>query len=84
MDPVLFLGLVAGMLTTGSTVPQVVKILETRSARDVSEWSFALVAAGTCLWLVYGLARADVAITLWNAVSLTLSIAVLALKRLYY
>ena len=83
MDSIILIGLVAGALTTGSTIPQAMKILKTRSAKDVSEWFFMLMAAGMLLWLVYGLARADVAIVLWNAVSLGLCLMILALKRLY-
>jgi MtN3 and saliva related transmembrane protein len=83
MDSIIIVGLVAGALTTGSTIPQAMKILKTRSAKDVSEWFFALMAAGMSLWLVYGLARADVAIVLWNAVSLGLCAMILVLKRLY-
>ncbi len=83
MDSILLVGLVAGALTTSSTIPQAVKILRARSAKDVSEWFFMLMSAGMLLWLVYGLARADAAIVLWNAVSLGLCIMILVLKRLY-
>ncbi len=83
MDSIILVGLVAGALTTSSTIPQAMKILKTRSAKDVSEWFFLLMAAGMLLWLVYGLARADAAIVLWNAVSLGLCLAILALKRIY-
>jgi MtN3 and saliva related transmembrane protein len=83
MDSIILVGLVAGALTTSSSIPQAVKILKTRSAKDVSEWFFMLMSAGMLLWLVYGLARMDVAIVLWNAVSLGLCIVILALKRIY-
>ncbi len=83
MDSITLVGLAAGALTTSSTIPQAVRIIRTRSAKDVSEWFFMLMAAGMLLWLAYGLARADAAIVLWNAVSLGLCIAILALKRLY-
>ncbi len=83
MDSIILIGLVAGALTTSSTIPQAIKILRTRSAKDVSEWFFMLMSAGMLLWLVYGLARADAAIVLWNAVSLGLCVMILALKRLY-
>lgn len=83
MDSILVVGLMAGALTTSSSIPQAVKILKTRSAKDVSGWFFMLMAAGTLLWLVYGLARADAAIVLWNAVSLGFCLAILALKKVY-
>ncbi len=83
MDSITLVGLAAGALTTSSSIPQAVRILRTRSAKDVSEWFFMLMAAGMLLWLAYGLARADAAIVLWNAVSLGLCIAILALKCIY-
>jgi MtN3 and saliva related transmembrane protein len=83
MDTIILIGLAAGALTTSSCIPQAVKIVQTRSAKDVSTLFFALMAAGMSLWLVYGLARADVAIVLWNAISLAFCLAILALKRVY-
>ncbi|AFD00926.1 hypothetical protein Mtc_2190 [Methanocella conradii HZ254] len=83
MDAIILVGLMAGALTTSSSIPQAVRILRTKSARDVSALFFMLMSAGMCLWLVYGVARADVAIVLWNTVSLGLCILILALKRAY-
>lgn len=83
MDSIILVGLVAGALTTSSSIPQVVKILQTRSARDVSALFFVLMAAGMLLWLLYGLARADIALVLWNTVSLGFCLTILALKRVY-
>jgi len=83
MDSIILVGLVAGALTTSSTIPQAVKIVRSRSAKDVSEWFFIFMAAGMGLWLVYGLARADPAIVLWNTVSLGLCLMILVLKRHY-
>jgi MtN3 and saliva related transmembrane protein len=83
MDSIILVGLVAGALTTSSSIPQAIKILKTKSAKDVSEWFFVLMSAGMFLWLVYGAARADVAIVLWNAVSLAMCLLILALKKVY-
>lgn len=83
MEYVIILGLIAGALTTSSTIPQVLKILKTKSARDVSALFFGLMSAGMILWLIYGAARSDLALVLWNAVSLTMCLIILGLKRLY-
>jgi MtN3 and saliva related transmembrane protein len=83
MDSIILVGLVAGLLTTSSTIPQAVKIIQTRSAKDVSALFFILMAAGMGLWLVYGFYRADIALILWNTVSLGFTIMILALKRIY-
>lgn len=83
MDSIVLVGMVAGALTTSSCIPQAVRIIRMKSAKDVSALFFALMAAGMCLWLVYGLARTDVAIILWNAVSLAFCILILILKYIY-
>ena len=83
MDSIIIVGLVAGALTTSSSIPQAFKIVKTKSAKDVSALFFILMSAGMGLWLVYGLARADIALILWNTVSLGFCLSILALKRMY-
>jgi len=83
MDAIVLVGLVAGALTTSSCIPQAARIIKTKSAKDVSALFFALMSAGMCLWLIYGIARADIAIMLWNAISLAFCLSILVLKRVY-
>jgi MtN3 and saliva related transmembrane protein len=83
MDTVLLLGVIAGAMTTGSIVPQALKIMQSKSARDVSTLFFTIMAGGMLLWLVYGLLRSDMIIVLWNAISLSLTLVILALKKVY-
>jgi MtN3 and saliva related transmembrane protein len=83
MDNVLLLGIMAGAMTTGSIVPQVLKIVQSRSARDVSTLFFVIMAGGMLLWLVYGLLRSDMVIMLWNGLSLSLTLVILSLKKVY-
>lgn len=44
---------------------------------------FVLMSAGMLLWLVYGAIRADIALVLWNAISLCLCLIILGLKKIY-
>ena len=74
------IGLAAGLLTTISLVPQVLKIWKTRSAKDVSRKMFFAFSTGVALWLVYGILKGELPIILWNAVSLVLGLAILAMK----
>jgi MtN3 and saliva related transmembrane protein len=83
MDNVFLLGITAGAMTTGSIVPQVLKIIQSKSARDVSTLFFVIMASGMLLWLVYGLLRWDLVIVLWNMLSLSLTLVILALKKVY-
>ena len=81
MDWTLWLGLVAGFLTTVSFVPQLQKIWKTKSAEDVSRKMFLAIALGVILWVVYGIALKQVPIIIWNAISLILALAILVLKH---
>jgi MtN3 and saliva related transmembrane protein len=83
MDNVLLLGIIAGAMTTGSIVPQVLKIVQSKSARDVSTLFFVIMAGGMLLWLVYGFLRSDMVIMLWNGLSLSLTLVILSLKKVY-
>jgi len=74
------LGYAAGLLTTLAFVPQVTKIWKTRSAKDVSLPAFITFAVGVALWTAYGVLRQEPAIVLWNAVTLVLAAAILAMK----
>jgi MtN3 and saliva related transmembrane protein len=77
------IGLLAGLLTTVSLVPQVLKIWKSRSAKDVSLKMFAAFSVGVALWLAYGLLQKELPMILWNGVSLILATAILAMKLRY-
>jgi MtN3 and saliva related transmembrane protein len=83
MEFAILLGIMAGAMTTGSIVPQVFKIVQSKSARDVSTLFFVIMAGGMLLWLVYGILRPDLVIVLWNGISLGLTLVILALKKVY-
>ena len=73
-------GLAAGTLTTISFVPQVVRIVRTRSAHDISWWMFGIFSVGVALWLWYGIMLGALPVILSNVVTLTLATAILWLK----
>ncbi|HUQ74205.1 MAG TPA: SemiSWEET transporter [Burkholderiales bacterium] len=80
MDLTLPIGLAAGLLTTISLVPQVMKIWKTRSAKDVSRKMFIAFSTGVALWLLYGILKGELPMILWNAISLVLGLAILGMK----
>lgn len=73
-------GLLAGLLTTISLIPQAMKIWKSRSAADVSLKMFVAFSAGIALWLAYGILMKELPMILWNSVSLALACAILAMK----
>ena len=74
------LGTAAGLLTTGSFVPQVVKAWREGDTRALSLRMYLVLTAGFVLWLGYGLLIGSWPIVLVNAGNLALSAAILWLK----
>jgi MtN3 and saliva related transmembrane protein len=74
------LGLIAGALTTGAWLPQIVRTWRLRRAEEIS-WSYlGVFGVGIGCWLTYGLIRSDLAIILANVVTLVLVALLGALK----
>ena len=74
------IGLIAAICTTSSFLPQVIKILRSKRAKDVSLLMYTILTTGLFLWLVYGFILKDLPLILANSISLTLSLCVLLLK----
>ena len=74
------IGLVAALLTTVAYVPQVVRIVKTRSAHDISWWMFGIMSVGASLWLWYGLRLPALPVVAANVVTLALLALILFLK----
>jgi MtN3 and saliva related transmembrane protein len=79
-DSTELLGLVAGAMTTLAFVPQVAKTWASRSARDFSLPMLLLFVGGVALWLVYGLMKGAVSVTLANLFTLALASFILLTK----
>jgi len=78
---VLSLGFVAAAVTTSAWVPQAWKTVKSRSAKDFSWSSLAMLVVGIGLWLGYGVLRRDGAIVGANLVTLLLVLVIAAVKR---
>jgi MtN3 and saliva related transmembrane protein len=83
MNSASMLGLVAGVLTTVSFLPQVFKIWRSKSASDLSFVMLLFLNTGVLLWLVYGFMIKDVAVIWTNAATLILSSMILGFKVKY-
>lgn len=76
------LGFTAGLFTTLSSVPQLMRSLRTRSMRDLSPTALAMFAFGVGLWLVYGIRIHAQAVIFWNGVTFALYCTLFALRVL--
>lgn len=80
MDYLLLLGLIAATLTTVAFVPQLIKVIKTRSTHDISLAMYIVVCTGVLLWLIYGLILKDTPLIVANAVTFVLAGTILILK----
>lgn len=80
LSPTDLLGAVAGILTTASFVPQVVKTLRTRQTRDISLTMWLAFCTGVLLWTVYGFLIEAWPVVITNVPTLALAGTILAIK----
>lgn len=80
MATIEILGLVAGTITSITFLPQVVKIWQTKSAKDLSIMMLLLLMLGVVLWLIYGLVVMSAAIIYTNSMVLAMSLIMLYFK----
>ena len=80
MNGLTALGLAAATLTTCSFVPQLTRVVRTRSAGDLSYGMFGAFSLGVLLWLIYGIAIRAAPIVLANGITLILSTAIIGMK----
>ena len=76
-------GFVAAFCTTTAFIPQLVRVLRLRSARDISLGTFLMFSVGVFLWLAYGIYSGSKPVIASNAATLGLSVSILILKMRY-
>jgi MtN3 and saliva related transmembrane protein len=74
------IGYVAACMTTISFLPQLIRVIKLRSARDISLGMFLIFTVGTLCWLIYGLLSRSLPVSIANGVTLILSASILFLK----
>ncbi len=75
-----WIGSIAGLLSTAAFLPQVVKTLRERNARDISLGMYVLFCSGVSLWVVYGFMISSWPIVICNLITLILSGTILILE----
>ena len=78
------LGAVAATLTSLGFVPQIVKMWQTKSVRDVSLFALLQLIAGVSLWIVYGIHLKDPVVIAANVVSLSTLAITLAIYLRFF
>lgn len=80
MNTTQIVGILAGILTAISMLPQLIKILKEKKADDVSLKMLLVLLSGLVLWIAYGILRNDLPIIVTNSFSLLLNICVVILR----
>jgi len=77
METVMVIGIVAGILTSVSMVPQLVKVIKEKDVTNLSPLMVGVLLAGVSLWVVYGLMLKEWPIILSNAFSVLVNTTLL-------
>ena len=80
MNLLQLLGLGAGTITSITFVPQVIKIWQTKSAKDLSITMLLLLLLGVALWLAYGILVKDIAIIYTNSMVMAMGLLMMYFK----
>lgn len=76
-------GFLAAGLTTASFVPQAWLTFRTRDVSGVSLGMYSVFTVGVALWLVYGLMLSAWPLVVANAITFSLTLAILVMKLRY-
>ncbi len=79
----LITGVIAGVLTAISMLPQVLKTIKTKKAENVSSVMLIVLISGVSLWVVYGFMKSDLPIIITNSFSVLVNVCMLFLRWKY-
>lgn len=77
------IGIIAGIFTASSLMPQLIKIIREKKAEDISLGMLLTLLTGIALWIYYGILRNDKPLIYTNSFSLIINLVVIALSVKY-
>lgn len=80
MDYIEVIGLIAAAMGGMSLFPQLLKVLKTKSTKDISREMFVLLAGSIFLWLIYGILMDNHPIIIANFFGLIQALVILFFK----
>lgn len=80
---VTIIGIMATVFAVSSSIPQIIKALNTRKTDDVSIWLVVVLITGLSLWVIYGIGINDLLISIANSIAVAINTFLLILKIKY-
>ncbi|ASW74590.1 hypothetical protein IQ37_04235 [Chryseobacterium piperi] len=77
------LGIVAGVLTSVSMIPQLIKVLKEKNVDDISWVMLLVLISGLSLWVWYGIVKDELPIILSNSFAVCMNISLLICYTIY-
>jgi MtN3 and saliva related transmembrane protein len=77
---IIYLGLLAGAVTSVAVIPQIIKAYRSRHVRDISIWQPVLLNMGMSLWLTYGIIIGDIPLIVANTFSILCNSILIVMK----
>ena len=83
MDSIAVVGIIAGILTATSLLPQLIKIIKEKKVEDVSIWMLLILLLGIGSWIAYGVMKNDTPIVITNSFSFVINSIIVGLRFKY-
>ena len=78
-----WVGIVAGIFTAISLLPQLIKLIREKKAEDISFFFLIILFCGLGLWVWYGFLREDIPIIATNSFSFVMNGVIIVLSARY-
>ena len=73
IDKIELIGLLAAILTTIAFIPQVFKVMKSRSSEGLSLTTYLIFITGVSFWLIYGIFKMSFSMILGNGITVLLA-----------
>ena len=77
VDNIELIGLLAAILTTTAFIPQVYKVIKTKSVKGLSLTTYLIFTTGVLFWLIYGLLKSSISMIIGNGITFLLAFSIL-------
>lgn len=77
------LGITAGVLTSISMIPQLIKVIRKKDVKDISLVMLLILISGLSLWVWYGIKKDELPIVLSNSFAVLVNLSLLGCYILY-